>query len=160
YSVHYDTLLHLAGEGTVSLSFCPEQTLPWPLRGVHRWSEKDLVRVNTTVLKVEQAIAYLDFIWNDAPILKRLVHACLIQETLDQDPIPLSDDEMQLALDAFRQVRQLHKAEDTYRWMEQRGLTHEKLERRVAHEARVAKLRDRVTAGRVEAYFETHRADF
>src|SRR3712207_3109767 len=49
-SVHYDTLLHLGGEGTVSLSFCPDRALPWPMRGVHRWSEKDLVRVNNTVL--------------------------------------------------------------------------------------------------------------
>jgi putative peptide maturation system protein len=160
YSVHYDTLLHLTGQGTVSLSFCPEKTLPWPLRGVHRWSERDLVRVNTTVVKVDQAIAFLDFIWNEAPILKRLIHACLIQEALDQEPIPLANEELQRAMDTFRQMRGLHKAEDTRRWMEQRGLTHEKLERQVGHEAKVAKLRDRVTAGRVEEYFETHRADF
>src|SRR5262245_52676270 len=82
YSVHYDTLLHFAGEGTISLSFCPERTLPWPLRGVHRWREMDLVRVNAKVLNVRQAIVFLDFIWNEAPILTRLVNACLIQEPL------------------------------------------------------------------------------
>jgi len=43
-SVHYDALVHLDGQGTVSLSFCPDQALPWPLRGVGRWSDKDLVR--------------------------------------------------------------------------------------------------------------------
>src|SRR5262245_49738026 len=42
-SVHYDALLRLSGEGTISLSFCPERALPWPLRGVQRWSEADLV---------------------------------------------------------------------------------------------------------------------
>src|SRR3989442_911758 len=56
-SVHYDMLLHLAGQGTVSLSFCPDRAVPWPMRGVHRWSEADLVRVNNTVLRVFQAIA-------------------------------------------------------------------------------------------------------
>jgi putative peptide maturation system protein len=44
--------------------------------------------------------------------------------------------------------------------MAHHGMTHEQLERLVADEAIVAKLRDRVTAGRVEAYFEEHRADF
>src|SRR5262245_61609627 len=43
-SVHYDALLHEAGQGTISLSFCPERTLPWPLRGVQRWSVMNLVR--------------------------------------------------------------------------------------------------------------------
>src|SRR5688572_29613622 len=44
--VHYDTLLRLPEGGTVSLSFCPARALPWPLRGLHRWSDADLVRVN------------------------------------------------------------------------------------------------------------------
>src|SRR3989442_1755928 len=77
-SVHYDILLCLSGEGTVSLSFCPDRILPWPLRGVHRWGERDLVRVNNTLLKVDQAIACLDFIWDEAPIINRLVNVCLI----------------------------------------------------------------------------------
>lgn len=49
-SVHYDILLHLTREGTVSLSFCPDRALPWPMRGVQRWNEADLVRINNTVL--------------------------------------------------------------------------------------------------------------
>ena len=64
-SVHYDVLLRRAGEGTVSLSYCPERAIPWPLRGVHRWSEAELVRVNANVLQGEQAIACLDFIWDE-----------------------------------------------------------------------------------------------
>lgn len=55
-SVHCDTLSHLAGEGTFSLNFCPDRALPWPLRGVHRWSEAELVRVNRITLRVDQAI--------------------------------------------------------------------------------------------------------
>ena len=73
--MHYDALLHRDGEGTVSLSYCPERTLPWPLRGVQRWSEMNLVRVNATDPEVDQAVALLDFIWDDAPMLKRLVDA-------------------------------------------------------------------------------------
>ena len=159
-SVHYDILLHLCGMGTVSLSFCPDRALPWPMRGVHRWSETDLVRVNNTTLKVEQAIACLDFIWDEARIINRLLNVCLIQEVLDKDPIDLSDAELQLAMDGFRRVHKLYKPEDTYLWMEQHGMTQEQLEYFVADEAIVAKLRDRITADRVEDYFAEHRADF
>lgn len=159
-SLHYDTLLHLGKEGTVSLSFCPDRALPWPMRGVHRWSEKDLVRVNNTVLTVGEAIACLDFIWDEIPIVNRLVDMCLIREALEKDPIELSDSELQMAMDNFRKARKLYKAEDTYRWLERHGMTHEKLEYFVANEAMVAKLRDRVTAGRLTDYFEEHRADF
>jgi putative peptide maturation system protein len=44
--------------------------------------------------------------------------------------------------------------------MERHGMTQDSLERLVGHEASVAKLRDHVTAGRVEGYFQEHRADF
>jgi putative peptide maturation system protein len=159
-SVHYDALLSLPGQGTVSLSFCPESALPWPLRGARPVSERCLVKVNTILLEVDQAMACLDFIWDEVRILNRLVNACLIQEALARDPIALSDDELQHALSAFRRAHKLYTAEETYRWMERHGLTHEQLERLVADDATVAKLRDRVTAGRVEEYFQAHRADF
>ena len=159
-SVHYDVLLRLDGEGTVSLSFCPEHTLPWPMRGVHRASEVDLVRVNNTVLKIDQAIACLDFLWDEARIADRLVNVCLIQEALDKDPIEPSDAELQRAMDGFRRMHKLYKADDVHRWMEGNGMTHGKLERLVASQVMVAKLRDRITAGRVRAYFEAHQGDF
>ena len=42
-SVHYDLLLRPGDGATVSVSFCRERGLPWPLRGVRRWSDADLV---------------------------------------------------------------------------------------------------------------------
>ena len=159
-SLHYDVLLRLPEGGRLLLSFSPDRALPWPMRGVQRWSEMDLVRVNNTVLKVDQAMACLDFIWDEAPVISRLVNVCLIQEALDKDPIRLSDAELQAAMDGFRRAHKLLKAEDTYRWLEEHGMTHEQYERHAADEAVAAKLRDRVTAGRVEDYFERHRADF
>src|ERR1700694_2214608 len=79
HSVHYDPLLRLSGEGTGSLSYCPERAVPWPLRGVHRSNEADLVRVNANVLQVDAAMACLD-IWDEAPIIEQLVNLCLIHE--------------------------------------------------------------------------------
>lgn len=159
-SVHYDTLLHLPGEGTVSLSFCPERTLPWPMRGVHRWSESDLLRVNNTVLTVADAIANLDFIWDEIPLVNRLIDVCIIREFIERNSIDISDEDLQRAMDDFRKAHKLYKAEDTYRWMERRGITHEKLERLIADSATVTKLREQIAAGGVGDYFEKHREDF
>jgi putative peptide maturation system protein len=159
-SIHYDALLRRAGEGTVSLSYCPERAIPWPLRGVQRQSEGDLVRVNTNVLRVDTAMACLDFIWDEAAIVDRLVNLCLIQEELDREPIDLTDAELQEAMNRFRSAKKLFKAEDTLRWLERHGMTHEKLERYVADSAIVPKLRDRIADGRVEEYFRQHPGDF
>ena len=159
-SVHYDALLSRPGEGTVSLSYCADRAVPWPMRGVHRWREGDLVRVNETFLTVERAVANLDFIWDQAPIVERLVDACLIDQELTRNPIELSDEELQRAMDAFRRTHRLYRAEDTHQWLERRGMTLEALERLVTGEALVVKLRERVADGRVEAYFEEHHHDF
>lgn len=159
-TVHYDALLRSAGEGTASVSYCPERAVPWPLRGVHRWSERELVRVNQNVLQVDTAIACLDFIWEEGRTIERLVNVCLIQEELERSPLELTDAELQAAMDRFRASKGLFKVEDTQRWLEQHGMTQEKLERYVAEKAIVPKLRDRLVAGQVDAYFAEHRADF
>lgn len=159
-SVHYDVLLNLPGRGTVSLSFSPQRTLPWPLRGVQRSSERTLLRVNGAFLWIDHAIACLDFIWEDGQVIDRLVNACLVQDILGRDPIALSADELQEAMDAFRRARKLYTAQATKHWMARRGLTHAQLEAEVADEAVVAKLRERVTGELVEPYFTAHHADF
>ena len=159
-SVHYDTLLQRTGQGTISLSLSADRALPWPMRGAHRSSERTLLRVNQTRLDIDQAVACLDFIWDEARLVDRLVKACLLQEVFDQEPVELSDGELQAAMDAFRRARGLYGAEVTQAWMQRNSLTHDTLERLVRSEAMVAKLRERVTAGRVEPFFQARQADF
>lgn len=159
-SIHYDALLRRAGEGTISLSWCPERAIPWPLRGVHRWSEGDLVRVNGRVLQVDAAMACLDFIWDEMHVIQRLVDMCIMQEELEREPIDLTAAELQQAMDQFRSAKKLFTAQDTLRWLEKHGMSHEKLEQYVTESAVVPKLRDRIAHGRVEDYFSRHAADF
>ena len=109
--IHYDALLNLPEEGTISISFCDDRATPWPLRGVHRWSDADLVRVNNNVLSVDQAIACLDFMWDEARIAERLEIQHLPRpEQVSTTPIDLSDEEFQQAMDGFRRARGLYKA--------------------------------------------------
>ena len=130
------------------------------LRGVHRWNEGDLAQVNANILRVDTAMACLDFIWDDAPIIERLVNMCVIQEELDREPIDLTNAELQEAMDRFRAAKKLFKAEDTLRWLERHGMSQEKLERYVTDAAIVPKLGERITAGRVDEYFRQHPGDF
>ncbi len=115
------------------------------------------MRVNANVLKVDQAIALLDFIWDDARLVERLLNTCLIQEELERSPIELSDAELQLALDEFRISKKLFSAEETHAWLERHGMTHQKLERYVHDSALVARLRDRIAADGVEGTFASMR---
>jgi putative peptide maturation system protein len=159
-AVHYDALLRLPGQGTVSLGFCPDRAVPWPLRRAHHSREKDLVRVNSQTLTVERAMTHLDIMGNEARITTSLVNLCLVQEAIEKRAIELSNAELQQAMDAFRKRHGLYSAQDTYRWLEQHGITHERLEQEIAAQALPAKLRDQVAEGRVEAHFDRHRSDF
>jgi putative peptide maturation system protein len=156
-SVHYDALIHAEGEGTVSLSFAADEGLPWPLRGVQRWQDRNLARVNGGVVTVDQAIAQLDFIWDEVPLVRRLVNTCLIQEVLKREPIAVDDADLQQAMDSFRRARGLFTAEDTHHWLADKALSAEKLEQLLMDQATLRKLRARVAAGRVEEYFLANR---
>jgi putative peptide maturation system protein len=159
-SLHFDLLLQGIEQGTVAISFCPDGELPWPMRGAQRWNEEDLVRVNDTVLKVQDAVSLLDFVWEERRLATRLVDVCLVREELERNPIALSTTELRQALDDFRARRRLLSAAATRDWMSERGLSHSQLERLVAEEERMRRLRRRLSEGEIERYFDLHRADF
>jgi putative peptide maturation system protein len=156
HSVHFDVLVRTAEATTVSLSVCRDRALPWPLRGVHRFTEANVLQVNGRMLTMEQAVGLLDILWCEAPIMERMIDTCLIEEELARRPIEIDDDELQRGLDGLRRAHRLYTAEATQRWMAQRGLTHEQLERLVIGNLQCARLRDRVAEGRIGAYLEAH----
>lgn len=156
-SLQYDLLIARAAGDVISLAFCPDRTLPWSLRGGHRASERLLLRVNGVPMEIDQAIASLDFLWDEAPLTDRLVTACLIRQELEEAPVALGAQELQAAMDAFRRARGLLTVAATEAWMAHRGLSHRGLEELVAVEAAVAALRRRETASQVTTYFEENR---
>ncbi|MBW4576253.1 MAG: TIGR04500 family putative peptide maturation system protein [Aphanothece sp. CMT-3BRIN-NPC111] len=159
-ALHYDALLHLPGGGTVSLSYCPEKGVPWLLRGGHFAREYNIVRVNSITLDVQYVVSCLDFLWNEARLIARLVNRCLIDEAILKRGIQASPGELQRAMDEFRRSRRLFTAEDTLRWLEQQGTTHKELEQMLAAEVNTRLLREQITGGRVEQYFRDRRSKF
>ncbi|MEW6282423.1 MAG: peptidylprolyl isomerase [Candidatus Eremiobacterota bacterium] len=71
-----------------------------------------------------------------------------------------SQEELQAAADAVRRSRKLHRAEDTHRWLQSAGLTVDDLEEEARFAVLRGKVRDRLTADRVEKHFHEHRTRF
>ncbi|GGS81151.1 hypothetical protein GCM10010156_44930 [Planobispora rosea] len=154
---HYDLLLPSTG-GTVSLAFAPDRAIPWPLRGSQRSGEQVVLRVNGVDVQIEQVVSLLDVLWEDAGLAVRLVNGCLVEQEVAASSADLADEELQAAMDAFRRARGLLTARATEEWMAERGLGQARLEEIVTVEAKVARLRRRVTGGRVEDFFAEHGA--
>jgi hypothetical protein len=73
-SFHYDALVRTPSAGrTMSLSLCRDGDLPWVLRGLQRWRDSELLRVNEVTLSIEQAITELDLLWNNPGLMQRLI---------------------------------------------------------------------------------------
>jgi putative peptide maturation system protein len=159
-TVHYDLLVSHDGRNSVWLGWCPDRGIPWVLRGVHRHSEADLVRVNGETLRVDTAMQLIDYIWKEERILAGLVDSCLIrQASVTLDVPPPSDAELQNAVDDFRRRHGLLGRDDTLAWLEQHGMSYEQLEFYVADAARVRGLRNAVVGAGIEAWFLQHREE-
>lgn len=158
-SRHFDVLLTDA-DGTYTVSFAPADGSPWPLRGVHRWNEGDLLRVNGTTLRVQQAIASLDFLWERDDLLDHLVNVCLVDEEIAaRSPVPVNDADLQARLDEFRRAQGLFTAADTHQWLAQHGMSHRQLERRLADALRVELLAEEVVGDAVADYLKAGKSN-
>ncbi|GAA3133324.1 TIGR04500 family putative peptide maturation system protein [Streptosporangium carneum] len=158
-SIQHALLIKKGDGATISLSWCPERELPWPLRGVHRAGEHLLLRVNGVETPVARAVACLDFIWDESRLADRLVTDSLVREAMEEAWEPLTDAELQEAMNAFRRARGLLTGAETRAWMERNRISHHELEELVSVEASIARLRSRIAAESVEDWFAEHGRD-
>jgi putative peptide maturation system protein len=156
-STHHALLVRRADGPALAVSVATGPGLPWPLRGVTRTRELDLLDVNGTRLAVAQALAGLDGLFHDRPVMRRLIDACLVNEALGEEPVELSGAALQAAADAFRRAQGLRTADDTRRWLDDRGLDIEGFTDLVARQAELDALRHRVADGDVDTWWKEHR---
>ena len=150
---HYDLLVFTDEGGCLSLAATAAQATPWPLRGAVRVSDADLVRVNGRIVRVTEAMAYLDIVWREQRLVSRIVDTAIINAELEARPTEVSDEELQEGMDAFRAARGLLSPEETEAWLARNCLTLDRLEGIVELECQVAQLRTRIAGDRVEARF-------
>jgi putative peptide maturation system protein len=158
--VEYSALLRLPGDGTLSLGFCPERAVPWPLRGAYHSREEEIVRVDQWRLTLLDVMTFLDFIWKDTGLIRQLVDQALIATEAARRALEPTDAELQDAMDEFRQAHGLITVAATVRWLDERGLTQAALEQKVAERLRRSLLRERIAGPGVEDYFERRGDDF
>jgi putative peptide maturation system protein len=160
-SRHYDALVRPQGfDGTVSLSVCHDDALPWPLRGLQPWRDSELLRVNGTVMPVEIAIRHLDLLWQSKPLMQRLIDSCIVEAELERRQIEVTDAELQASVNDLRRRRGLLTAADTHAWLAESGMSMQGLTDLAGRLARAAKLRELIVGEDVEYCLEAHRDDF
>jgi len=160
-AVHYDLLLRQQGDdGTVSLSFSPDDALPFPLRGAQRVSDRDLVRVDGMTLHVADAVVVLEMLWREVRLLERIVDTAIIRRTLQRDPIDLDAADAQAAVDAFRTAQGLLTAAATETWLRDRGLAPDQLAEIACDALLFRKLRHRTVGAAVDERFRASAASF
>lgn len=149
----YDLLI-THEHGTHVVGFAPAGSPPWPLRGSHSPTEQDVVRVNGTVLRMQQAMTWLDGLWKRPRLLRRLVDLCLVEEELaareDAVDAEINDALLQRRMDEFRLRRGLACAADTHRWLADHGMTHHLLEQRLLGQLRFEVLREQVVGAEAD----------
>lgn len=156
--VTYDVVGRQDNDVSVSIAVSSGPGLPWPLRGVVRAAEHDLLRVGPVRLTVSDALTAIDFIWDDRSLLTHLVDACIVGAALDAEPVELDAEAVQEAANAFRRAKGLLSAADTRGWLRERSLSVQNFGDLVRQTAATAELRRRVT-GPVDRWFAEHHAE-
>ena len=156
----YDLLLRLPGQPTLCLSCSADEALPWSMRGAQYWQESHLVRVDDSVLTIDQALTEMEVQLRDASVTDRFVHSCLAREEIARQGITPDGAQVQEAMDALRRTYGLLTAEATHEWLARRGMRHFDLERIARNYAAVRELKRRIADDRVEPHFESNRPKY
>ncbi len=159
--VHYDILLE-AGGGTLSISYCADDDVPWPVRGLQRVNESLVLRVNDDPVWIGEVVTSLDYAWHKLHVGRHLIDMALITREIRDRRIEPSDDEIDAAFTAFRVRRRLFTTAAVERWLAEHGASQAELEHHLRQDVARRELRRQVTGGADEqaAYFTAHRADF
>jgi putative peptide maturation system protein len=92
--------------------------------------------------------------------IRDAVDATLIRQAAAERELVASDDELQQAANDFRTARDLHDAGTTASWLEDNHLSQEEWESLLEESIIAAKLREALTAGRVDQHFAEQRYSF
>lgn len=159
-AVHYDLLIRPDAQGTISLSYCPDRAVPWPLRNAFRAPDGWVARVNGRVIDAPTAMTAMDIVWGKTSLVRDILNLALIEEAVTRRGITVAAEEMQPAMDAFRRKHRLLRKADMLKFFEVQGITQSALESHLESELLRTKLRDEMTQGSVDQYFHDHQGDF
>lgn len=160
-AIHYDLLVGVAG-GTLSIGYCADEEVPWPVRGLSRVNEALVVRVDDDPVQIGEVVTSLDYAWHQLHVGRHLIDMSLVAREIRDRRIEVSDDQLAAAFDAFRVRRRLFSAAAVERWLAEHGASLAQLEHHLRQDVARDELRRQVIGGPAaeDAQFAAHRADF
>ena len=158
--VDYDLLLG-DDSGTLALSWRTDDGVPWSVTYADHWAASLVVSVNDVGVTVQEALLFLKLAADrQSDLMTALIDSQLVVEAIATDPPPVSRADLQAAAERFRRRHGLLTAEATRRWLAQLGMSVTRFEECLARAVQERKLKDRVTADRIQPYFERQRTAF
>ena len=159
--IHYDILIGVDA-GTLSVSYCADDEVPWPSRGLQRIKEAVVVRVNDQPVEIGQVVTSLDYAWHQLHVGRHLVEMSLVAQAIRARKIKVSDEQLAADLTEFRVRRRLFTATAVERWLAEHGTSELQLEDHLRQDAARDELRRQISGdGDAQAaYFAAHRSDF
>lgn len=157
----YDILLTLPDSGTFSLSWHPDEGMPWTPHYADHWAANAVLTVNGRATTIQSALVYLNRILRNRPdMMKDLVDRAVTQLAVEAAPPAIDEEEIEEAVEGFRIANGLQAAAALRKWLEEMQLSMEALHELVGQSLRLRKFRQRLTADRVRPYYRAHRRDF
>lgn len=157
----YDLLIEHPTGGTVALSWRADAKSPWVVDYADHHNANFLVTVNGEPITVQQALLFLQADqFQKSGLMQQIVDEQLIEAAIQANPVTVSTAEIQKATDDFRATNGLLKAADTQQWLKETGISVDEFLSQMEWIAERRKFLKAIAVDRIEAYFESHRADF
>ncbi|MDR9404373.1 MAG: peptidylprolyl isomerase [Halothece sp. Uz-M2-17] len=93
-------------------------------------------------------------------VVKAITETEIINATAQEKQIETTPEELQKAADTFRAANQLTSADETWKWLDNRGLTIEDFEEMIHNSVLRAKLASHLFADQVESYFFENKINY
>jgi putative peptide maturation system protein len=159
--VDFDLLLEHPEGGTVALTWSADDGNPWAIQYTEHWAANYVLTVNQNHVTVQRALLTIKWAGQKyIDLMAELIDQSLIHEELEKDPLLVSEQELQTAANQFRIANQLHSADATRRWLSESGLSMDRFRDWVSWQVQADKLKERITAARVDPYFEAQKQRF
>ncbi|GAA2858827.1 hypothetical protein GCM10010517_17300 [Streptosporangium fragile] len=159
--VGYDLLLTHPEGGTVAISAQTEDGVPWLVDRATHWAAGQVVSVDGKDLSVQAALYALRALGvRDRTVHEQLVDYRILLSEIAEDRTPVTDTELQEAVDDFRRRRGLFTRERTLDWLAEVGLTEDAFAGHMETTARMNRVRRRFAGAPARAYLQSHIRDF
>ncbi|MEU6414053.1 TIGR04500 family putative peptide maturation system protein [Microbispora sp. NPDC046933] len=155
--VGYDLLLTYPEGGTVAISAQAGDGVPWLVDHSTHWAAGQVVSVDGIGLSVPAALYALRSLGaRDRTVHEQLVDYRILLSEIADDREPVTDAELQEAMDDFRRRRGLFSRERTLRWLDEIGLPEDAFAGFMETTARMNRVRRRFTGEPAKTYLHTH----